>query len=283
MGQMDDFEALRPYLFSIAYRMLGSAGDAEDVVQDAYLRWQQASAGIDAPKAWLATVVTRLCIDQLKSARVKRESYVGPWLPEPIATDDSPGPEASAEQADSLSLAFLVVLESLSPVERAVFLLREVFEYEYEEIAEIVGKSETNSRQIAHRAKQHIAGRRPRFEVTRERQEEMTYRFLAACGTGDMDGLMELLTDEVVLQSDGGGRVAAARKPIAGRARVARFLLWAVAKSTHLTTQIVNVNGQPAIGLYEGGHPTTIMTLDVAGEGIQGVHIVANPEKLTRV
>jgi len=281
---MEDFEALRPYLFSIAYRMLGSAGDAEDVVQEAYLRRQRAPAGIDSPKAWLATVVTRLCIDQLKSARVKRENYVGPWLPEPIATEGSPGPEESAEQADSLSLAFLVVLESLSPVERAVFLLREVFEYDYDEIAEIVGKGDQNCRQIAHRAKQHIAGRRPRFEVTREQQEEMTYRFLAACGAGEIDDLMSLLTEDVVLQSDGGGRVAAARKPIFGPSLVARFLLGVIAKSPRdLVTRIVNVNGQPAIGLYDGDRPTSIVTLDVTGDRIQGVHIVVNPEKLTRV
>ena len=277
-----DFEELRGYLFSLAYRMLGSVGDAEDVVQETYLRWQNAPDDVRSPKAFLSKIATRLCIDHLKSARVQRESYVGPWLPEPLSTDTFT-PEESAEQADSLSMAFLVVLESLNPTERAVFLLREVFGYDYPEIAEMVDRSETNCRQIAHRAKEHIASRRPRFKATSEQREELTLRFMAASAAGDLDGLMELLTQDISLYSDGGGRASAARKPIYGASKVARFLIGVVKKAPESAiARIVNVNGQPAIALYEDDRPFTVVTIDVAGDEIQGIHIVVNPDKLAR-
>ena len=281
MGRDESFEDLRGYLFSLAYRMLGSVGDAEDVVQEAYLRWQKAPPDVESPKAFLSKVATRLCIDQLKSARVRRESYVGPWLPEPLITDESPGPEDTAEQADSLSLAFLVVLESLSPTERAIFLLREVFEYDYEEISDIVGLTEANCRQIAHRAKQHIASRRPRFSASQEKRDELTYRFLAACGLGDVDSLIELLTEDVALYSDGGGQVKAARKPILGPPKVARFLLGIIKKADPgLSTRIVTVNGQPAVALFDGDELNTVVALDLDAEAIRTVHIIVNPDKL---
>ncbi|HYI44405.1 MAG TPA: RNA polymerase sigma-70 factor [Actinomycetota bacterium] len=283
MADTDTFHELRGYLFGLAYRMLGSAGDAEDIVQEAYLRWSNISEPVDSPKAFLSKVTTRLCIDHLKSARVQRESYVGPWLPEPVPTEQIAGPEEAAEKADSLSMAFLVVLESLSPTERAVFLLREVFGYDYPEIAEIVDRSEANCRQIAHRAKEHIASRRPRFEASREQREDLMYRFMAACTMGDMDGLMTLLTEDITLFSDGGGRTRAARKPIYGASKVARFLLGVIQKAPEdYSTQIVNVNGQPAIALYEGTRPFTVLSLDMTEDRIQGLHVVVNPDKLAR-
>jgi RNA polymerase sigma-70 factor (ECF subfamily) len=283
MPDTASFEELRGYLFSLAYRMLGSVGDAEDIVQEAYLRWTSVTQPVDSAKAFLSKVTTRLCIDQLKSARVQRESYVGPWLPEPLRTDQDQGPAETAEQADSLSMAFLVVLESLSPTERAVFLLREVFGYDYPEIAEIVDRSEANCRQIAHRAKEHIASRRPRFEASREQRQELMYRFMAACAVGDMNGLMSLLTEDISLFSDGGGNARAARKPIYGARKVARFLVKIVerAPSTE-STRVVSVNGQPALALYEGDRPTTVLSLDIAEDLIQGIHIVVNPAKLSR-
>jgi RNA polymerase sigma-70 factor (ECF subfamily) len=200
-----------------------------------------------------------------------------------LVADEAPGPADTAERADSLSLAFLVVLESLTPTERAVFLLRDVFEYDYDEIAEIVGLTDANCRQIAHRAKQHIASRRPRFTASQEKRDELTYRFLAACALGDMDALIGLLGDDVALYSDGGGRVRAARKPIAGAPKVARFLLGIIKKADPtLVSRIVTVNGQPAIALYEGDRLNTVLALDLDAESVRNVHIVVNPDKLQR-
>ena len=283
VNKFDEFESLRPYLFSLAYRMLGSASDAEDCVQEAFLRWQKTRAEVDSPKAFLSKVTTRLCLDHLRSARIRRETYVGPWLPEPIATEEVE-PSAVAEQADSLSLAFLVVLESLSPVERAVFLLREVFDYDYGEIAEIVGVTEVNCRQVAHRAKQHIASRRPRHEVSAQKTEEMTYRFMVACAGGEMEGLVDILTDDIVLYSDSGGKAKAARRPIVGRDKVARWLVGVLKKAPPgVVTTIIEVNGHPAIGQLVGSDLTAVLSLDVAENGIRAIHIVVNPEKLQRV
>ena len=284
MSRDRDFEDLRGYLFSLAYRMLGSVGDAEDVVQETYLRWQKAPADVESPKAFLSKVATRLCIDQLRSARSRRESYVGPWLPEPVATEEIPGPEDAAERADSLSLAFLVVLESLNPTERAVFLLREIFEYDYSEIADIVGLTEANCRQVAHRAKQHIASRRPRFTASQEKRDELLYRFLGASGMGDISGLVELLADDVAVFSDGGGRAKAARRPIRGPEKVARFLLGIIKKADpSLVTRIIDINGQSAIALFEGDALSTVVALDVDEESIRNVHILVNPDKLERL
>ncbi len=219
-----DLDELRPLMFSIAYRMTGSVGDAEDIVQEAVIRtYRAASQGtmVESPKAFVTTTTTRLAIDHLRSARVQREAYVGTWLPEPLVSDPAPGPAERAEMSDSLSLAFLVLLESLSPVERAVFLLREVFGYDYGEIAAAVGKSEPNCRQIFTRARRHIGEGRPRFEASRRQGTELTERFLAALSGGDIEAFIDLLAPDVVMYGDGGGKAPAAPAPIHGRERVA--------------------------------------------------------------
>jgi RNA polymerase sigma factor (sigma-70 family) len=225
------FEELRPGAFAVAYRMLGSVSEAEDVVQEAFLRLHRApqeGERIESPRAYLSTVVTRLCIDQLRSARVRRESYVGEWLPEPMVANADQDPARSAEMADSLSLAFLVLLESLSPEQRAAFLLREAFDYPYEAIARILGKSEDNARQLAARARKHVEERRTRFEASRERRDELARSFFAAAEHGDLEALEALLANDVVLHGDGGGKVPAIARALHGRARVAGTLAaWA--------------------------------------------------------
>ena len=283
--RVEDFERHRSLLFSIAYRMLGSVADAEDIVQDAYLRWQQApETEVRSPKSYLSAAVTRLSIDRLRSARVKREEYVGPWLPEPLVSGRSEELVEPTGLDESLSMAFLVLLESLNPVERAVFLLREVFNYDYEEISRIVGKSEDNCRQIARRARQSVAARRPRFECFPEQEEGLTQQFVEACMSGDMEGLVSLLSDDITLWSDGGGKVAAATYPIHGPERVARFLLGVLRTvppgfSAHPT----RVNGGPGVVGYVNGHPTSVVALDVADGRLRGVRIVVNPEKLRAI
>jgi RNA polymerase sigma-70 factor (ECF subfamily) len=276
------FNKHRALLFSIAYRMLGSAADAEDILQEAFLRWQRAGEeDVRSPKSYLSAVVTRLCIDQLRSARARREVYVGPWLPEPIMTQHMPDMTSTQELAESLSIAFLVVLESLSPVERAVFLLREVFGYDYAEIARIVGKSEANCRQITHRAQQRIHERRPRFHATHEQQVRVTQEFMQACANGNLQGLMAMLTNNAVLMSDGGGKAQAARNPIYGPNNIARFILGILAKAPpNISVRLDEVNGQPGIVTFVDGQPNAVLVLDVEGDQIRGVHIVANPEKL---
>ena len=270
------FDRHRPLLFSIAYRMLGSVMDAEDVVQEAYLRWQRASqAEVRSPRAYLSAVVTRLCIDQLRSARARREKYVGPWLPEPLPTE----PAAIDE---SLSMAFLVLLESLNPTERAVFLLREVFDYEYAEISELVGKSEANCRQIARRARDSVAARRPRFESSPEQEERLMEGFLEASLKGDMQGLVSLLAEDVTLWSDGGGKTRAALNPIHGADRVSRFLFGILRQAPPgLVVTRARVNGRPGlIGYFRDGRPQSVTTLDVAEGRIRAIRLVVNPEKL---
>ena len=279
------YEELRPVAFGIAYRMLGSVGDAEDVVQEAFLRTYRAQLDgerIESPRAYVATVVTRLCIDQLKSARARRETYVGEWLPEPlVATEDEPA--RHAEVADSLSLAFLVLLESLSPEQRAAFLLREVFDYPYDQIAAIVGKSDDNVRQLVARARRHVAERRPRFEASRERRDALAERFFAAAEHGDLAALEELLARDVVLQGDGGGKAAAIRQPVCGRERVARALAgWArMGARDGISLRRTLVNGQPGVIAYApDGRVVSVMSLDVAGGEIVAVRSVVNPDKL---
>ncbi|MDQ3955788.1 MAG: RNA polymerase sigma-70 factor [Actinomycetota bacterium] len=280
---VEGFEELRPYLFSIAYRMMGSVSEAEDIVQEAYLRWQRAPEDVSSPKAFLSKVVTRLCLDELGSARARRESYVGPWLPEPLL-GEMPDASEGAERAESLSIAFLVVLESLSPLERAVFLLRDVFDYDYADIAEFVDRSEDACRQIAHRAKQHLTARRPRFPTTREQRDEITSRFLQACAMGDLESLRGLLSHDITLWSDGGGKVRAARRPIHGPDKVARFVLAILKKApTDATTQIVPVNGQAGVLVYDEDGLASLLTLDVGEGAVQGIHIIANPDKLQSI
>src|SRR3954452_571030 len=247
----EDFDALCGSAFAIAYRMLGSVSEAEDIVQEGFLRLHRARAGgerIEAPRAYLSTVVSRLSLDQLRSARARRETYVGEWLPEPLVAGADDDPARKAEVADSLSLAFLVVLESLSPEQRAAFLLREVFDEPYDRIAEIVGTSEQNARQLATRARRHVAERRPRFEVSRAQHEELATRFFAAVEDGDLQGLEELLAHDVVRRGDGGATPPAAPRALHGRARVARALIAgmrALARGSGFTMRRTEVNAQP--------------------------------------
>ena len=280
MPNGDAFVEHRPLLFSIAYRMLGSVTEAEDVVQDAFLRWQAVDAStVDAPRAYLASIVTRLCIDHLRSARVRREQYVGPWLPEPLLVTDDVA--ETVETADSLSTAFLVVLESLSPDERAAFLLREVFGYGYADVARMLDRSEPACRQLVHRARSHIAARRPRFDADPARQRAVTEQFLEACATGDVGRLVELLTEDAVLLSDGGGIVRAAQRPIHGGEKVARFLLGVLGKVDEpMAVSVDQVNGAWGIVARVGGRPFGVLTLDTVGDRVQGVHLLVNPEKL---
>lgn len=283
---MTDREELRPLLFSIAYRMLGSVAEAEDVVQEAFLRAQRAEADgveIESPRAYLSTVVTRLAIDELRTARARREQYVGPWLPEPLVADPAPGPAQEAELADSLSLAFLVVLETLSPLERAVFVLREVFDYGYAEIAEVVGRSEESCRQLALRARRHVDDRRPRYDVSPGEREEVAARFFAAFESGDAEALVAVLAPDVVFTGDGGGKTVSVPKPVVGRARVSRMLAGFARTGVraHGTLEPAVVNGGPgAIARDAEGRVAIVLALDVAGGVVQEIRSIVNPEKL---
>lgn len=288
MSRPDDkaLEALRPAAFAIAYRMLGSVSEAEDIVQEALLRLHRAVASgerIESPRAFVATVTTRLAIDELRSARARRERYVGEWLPEPILTDLASEPEREAEMADSLSLAMLVLLESLSPDQRAVLLLRDVFDYGYAEIARIVGKGESNVRQIAARARKQVDERRPRFESSRRQREELARLFFAAAQHGDLNALESLLADDVVLQGDGGGNVPALARSLHGRNRVARTLLNWVRQGARIpgaTLRPVEINSQPGALLLEGERVIGVWALDIADGQIQGIKSMINPGKL---
>jgi RNA polymerase sigma-70 factor (ECF subfamily) len=279
----EEFEALRPLLFSIAYRMLGSAGDAEDIVQEAWLRWQGEEGSVRSPKAWLSAVTTRLSIDQLRSARVTRQTYVGPWLPEPLVAVEAEG-EAMVELADSLSLAFLVLLESLSPTERAVFILHDVLAYGYDEVATIVGKSEATCRQLAHRARSHVQARRPRFDASAQEGRKIAYEFIEACVTGEADRLLDLLAPDVTLWSDGGALASAAKRPVEGAGLVTRFLMGVARKgAAGASVRMVVVNGEPGFLLYADGRPTDVGALEIEGGKIKGIRLVRNPEKLGRL
>lgn len=277
------YEELRPLLFSIAYRMVGSASEAEDLVQEAFLRFHRETsegADIDSPKAWLTTVTTRLAINHLQSARVRRESYVGTWLPEPLITDTESEGARHAETADSLSLAFLVLLESLGPVERAVFLLHDVLDYGYDEIAAVVGKSEDNCRQIALRARRQIETKKPRFEASRQKREELSRRFFDAVLAGDAEGLTHLLAADVVAYGDGGGKAPAFARPVYGREKIARLFLRA-RRIAVADVKRVEINGQPgALLLDPEGRPVVVISLDIADGLVQTVRAVSNPDKL---
>jgi RNA polymerase sigma-70 factor (ECF subfamily) len=263
--------------------MLGSAAEAEDVVQDAYLRWSGAEhSKVSSARAYLTTTVTRLCIDRLDSARARRESYPGPWLPEPVPTEES-DPSASAELADSLSLAFLVLLEELGPVERAAFLLRDVFGYSYRELAPMIGQSEANSRQLVTRARRRIGDRRVRFDADLEQGQQLTHQFMVACGTGDVSGLISMLSDDIVVWTDGGGKAQAAPRPVVGAWRSARFLINLSKRYPHALAREVKLNGQPGLVLEEGGTVTTAIVLDIVGGQISGIRVVRNPDKLSAV
>jgi RNA polymerase sigma-70 factor (ECF subfamily) len=283
-AEIETFDEHRSYLFGVAYRMLASAADAEDIVQEAYLRWSaQPRDDIREPRGFLTRIVVRLCLDQLKSARAQRETYVGPWLPEPVVVDDN-DPAAAAELADSLSLAFLVVLEELAPVERAAFLLHDVFDYDYAEIAAMLDRAEAACRQLVSRARSRVGERHHRFDADRERGRQIAERFVIACTTGDIASLMAMLADDVVVWTDGGGLVRAARNPIYGVEKSARFLV-AVAQTPPEGTEVkfVLVNGQPGALLIDAGVTFTALALDVIDGRIVGIRVVSNPEKLSRL
>jgi RNA polymerase sigma-70 factor, ECF subfamily len=286
---VESFETYRTYLFSIAYRMLGSAMDAEDMVQETYLRYQSTpTEPIRSLKAYLSTILIRLCMDQLQLARRKRELYVGPWLPEPISTAETPeaaDPEKRVEMEESISLAFLVLLEQLQPFERAVFLLREVFEYEFAEIATMLDKSEAACRRSFSRAKLHLASHRPRFPASPETHRQLLTAYFQAVQNGEMTALKDQLAEEVTLWADGGGKIKqAALRPIRGREAVARFSLgtkrfW----PENSRVELEEVNGQAALIIRAGGQVFSVLTIDVEQGQIQAIRIIANPDKLARV
>jgi RNA polymerase sigma-70 factor (ECF subfamily) len=280
------FDQYRGLLFSIAYRMLGSVADAEDILQEAFIRRQQSQGEeIRSPRAFLVTIVSRLCVNHLQSARVQREQYVGQWLPEPIVTGAEGDPLGIIKIDESLSMAFLVLLERLTPVERAVFLLREVFEYEYSEIASVLGQTEANCRQILRRARQHVGAMRPRFRTPPQKRDALMESFLAAINTGAMDGLMILLTEDVVLHSDGGGKGVAVPNLVRGIDKVARGILGSLDRliPKNLVWTLTGINGQSGLINYLDGVPHSVLTIDIKGDRIQAIYVITNPEKLSRL
>jgi RNA polymerase sigma-70 factor, ECF subfamily len=291
MGMVATFDAeldrLRRHGFFVAYRMLGSVSEAEDVAQEAVLRFASMEDPIVEPAAWMTTVATRLSIGVLRSARVRRETYVGPWLPEPLIDDRAGDAASHAELADSLSQAFLVMLERLTPVERAAFLLRDVFDYDYAQIARIIERSEPNARQIVVRARKHLGAGRPRFDADEDVRDRLLERFLAAAAEGDLEGLESLLAHDAVCYSDGGGKVAAARKPVVGAARIARVIATITRKELsrrRLDSRLVCVNGQPGrILRAPDGKVWSVLSIDVVDGRIQTVRVMRNPDKLAHL
>ncbi|TQJ86527.1 RNA polymerase sigma-70 factor (ECF subfamily) [Streptomyces sp. SLBN-31] len=281
----DVFEDHRPVLLGVAYRMLGRVADAEDVVQEAWLRWSGADRGeVREPRAYLVRVTTRLAIDRLRQVKARNEAYVGPWLPEPYVTDFGDTVPDTAEKAvlaDSVSLAVLVVLESLSPLERAVFVLREAFGYPYAEIASMLDRGEAAVRQLAGRARRHVEERRPRYEVDPGRRRELTERFLAAAGEGDLEGLMELLAPDVRLVGDSGGKSRAPLRVLETADKVGRFVIGAAGKGVpDPSFRFMELNGGPALVVLSAGRPDSVFQLDVFDGRIQSVYIIRNPDKL---
>lgn len=288
-GIVEEWAELRPLLFSIAYRMVSSVSEAEDLVQESFLRLHRAlerGEEIRSPKAYLSAVITRLAIDHLRSARVRREQYVGTWLPEPLMTEGTDDAAAAAELGDTLSMAFLLLLETLSPVERAAFVLHDVFGYGYDEVADIVGKSNDNARQLTARARKHIDERRPRFEASREKRDELANAFLAATLDGDVKRLESMLATDAAAWGDGGGKADAILAPIHGRTQVARFLaaIGRIAVRDEVTVRATEVNGQPAlIGRDAGGQVLAVLTLETSGGTVHAVRGVVNPDKLAHL
>ncbi|MFF0817253.1 RNA polymerase sigma-70 factor [Rhodococcus sp. NPDC003318] len=283
MNSVEIFTEYRPLLFTIAYEILGSAADAEDVLQDSYLRWSEVDGtGVENPRAFLARIVTRQALNQLRSAQRRREEYVGTWLPEPIRTE----PDASEDVvlAESVTMAMLLVLETLGPDERAVFVLHEVFGFSHREVAESVGKSETAVRQIASRARAHVQARRKRFEPPTAAAQEVVGRFLGAAATGDIQTLMDLLSPDVVQLSDGGGKVSAARRPVRGRDHVARFIAGIVRGGpADVRIEPATFNNIPAVTIHVGDTVDTVAMIEVVDGLVSGIYLVRNPDKLTRV
>jgi RNA polymerase sigma-70 factor (TIGR02957 family) len=280
-----DFEAQRPRLFWLAYRLLGSATEAEDAVQDAYLRLHGADPVlIESLPAWLHKVVTNLCLNQLTSARARREVYPGPWLPEPVLTDARTlGPQDTAEQRESVSIALLSLMERLSPTERAAFVLREAFAYSHFEVAEILETSEANARQLYRRARQRLGEPRQRFQPDLEEWRRLVDRFFTAARAGDVGGLVEILTADATSTADGGGKVAAARRPILGRDRMARYVAGAFSRNVpqlDLRLDVAEVNGEPAVLAFDGETLAGVLCFEIVGDQIAALRVVANPDKL---
>jgi RNA polymerase sigma-70 factor (ECF subfamily) len=282
-----ELEAVRDRGFAVAYRMLGTVSEAEDVVQDALLRMARTDEPIEQPAAWITTVATRLAIDVLRSARVQRETYIGPWLPEPLVEDAHTAPEARAELADSVSQAFLVLLERLTPVERAAFVLREVFGYDYPELAAVLNRTEVSCRQLVTRAKKHVEAEAPRFDTDPERRDRLFDSFVAAAEDGDLEELEQLLAEDAVFYSDGGGRISAARRPLYGAARIARVFASITRKSRQagpFEDRRVRVNGQPGrIRRTSDRGIWDLVSVDVVDGRIQTVRVTRNPDKLTHL
>jgi RNA polymerase sigma-70 factor, ECF subfamily len=277
-SKVEVFEAHRDTLFGIAYRMLGSVADAEDIVQEAWLRWDASDAEVENSRAYLARTVTNLSLNHLGSATSRREQYVGPWLPEPLVTE--PDAAREVEQAEAVSLAMLVVMETLSPLERAVFVLKEVFGFPYAEIARVLDRSEASVRQVAHRARSHVQARRPRYAAADE-VRDVTEQFLAACLGGDLNQMLELMAPDVTAWTDGGGKVRAALRPLHGPDKVARWLLGVLSRQDQeVGVRFADVNGQPGIVLTLAGRPDTVGVLDVVAGRITALRLVRNPDKL---
>lgn len=277
-------------MFAVAYRMLGAVQDAEDAVQDAWLRWSAAPRSeVASPRAYLARIVVSAALDRLRSARARREAYIGPWLPEPLLTEARPDPAERAELAESVSVAMLVVLESLAPAERAVFVLREVFGFSYAEIGAALGRSDAAVRQLGHRAREHVQARRPRFDVDQNQQREVTQRFLAAAVGGDIEGLMTVLAPDVTLLTDGGGKARAALRPIIGADKVARFLA-AISSQPYMgmeisgmSLEVAEINGGPGTLVTAGGQAIAVLTLTVTDGRIAAIQALLNPDKLSAI
>lgn len=284
--RLEAFNQHRSLLFAIAYRMLGSSADAEDILQETFIRWQQTwERDIESPRALLLTILTRLAINHLQSARVRREQYSGHWLPEPLVTAPLQNPSIALEVDESLSLAFMLLLERLTPIERATLLLREVFDYEYSEIASILDQSEPNCRQVLRRARQHIKEPRTRFDASRQQRDELLRRFAEASSQGNLEGLVALLSKDAVFYSDGGGKAPALPKPIYGPENIARGVLEGLRRLVprNLVRRSAEINGQPGIVSFLDGRPFSVFTLDVTDELISCIYVVTNPEKLKRI
>jgi len=282
VNEVDEFERHRARLFGIAYRMLGSVEDAEDVLQEAYLRWHRADpAAVRNPEAWLVAVTTRLSIDGLRRAAAERERYVGTWLPEPIATDPPSSADRQAEMASDLSMAFLVLLERLAPEERAALLLRDVFDTDYGEIARVLEKSEAACRQLVHRARVRVRGDRPRYSVSPETKERLLERFLAALGADDQETLLALVGEDASWTSDGGGKMPSVRRVVRGASKIVRLLLGLERKGRGLVRhEVAWLNGEPAVATYVGDHLLFTTSVETDGERLLAFYRVLNPEKL---
>ncbi len=281
----DPFAALRPRLFAIAYRMLGTRADAEDVLQDAWLRWDKADReALQSAEAWLVTVVTRLAIDRLRAAKLERETYVGWWLPEPLVEVDGHTPETAAELAGDLSMAFMLVLERLSPDERAAFLLRQVFDHDYAEVAALLGKTEAACRQLVHRASERVKQDRPRFEVTQEAHRRLLVQFVQAARSGRRADMQALLAEDVQLMGDGGGKVQSFGKILRGAYRIAN-LYWALWRRmpAQVVYRMAQVNGEPGLLRYIDGQLESAQAFVTDGERIVAIYVVRNPDKLAGI